>query len=150
MKTDKILREMHENQLKEGETNNSKLFESSPQIGIFWILPDKSVAGWEYDPKMMPHEDIVNPPLGHHEKKYLNIIKRMVPEWKYKNWDHLSRGRIMFDRINQEFIVYVPSEYLKDESVKSEIISRFSLPKKTKFTTDSHYNKIEDPWSNWG
>lgn len=138
MKTDEIVKEMAEKQMKEGQVYSSNLFESSPQTGIFWILPDGYIAGWEYDPNLMPDADKVNPPIGHHEEKYLDQIKRMVPEWERERWDHLPRGRIIYIRSEKLFEVYIPSNYMNNEEVKSEILRRFSLPKTSIFKTNEH------------
>jgi hypothetical protein len=139
------------------------------KVGIFWIGVNEKVIPYEVD-WVDKLETIEMTPgwtsrKGHSEPLAISMLISMFPEFKGTSWDHIPRGRVFFkpsvegeDGIGR-YSVYISREYLNNENVKSQVLSKFNLPKNlTDWYTDSHYNqhsgenayrsgiKIIDPW----
>jgi hypothetical protein len=110
-----------------------------PQVGIFWIFPDRVLAfGVPYNAGEK-YGDFINIPDGHYETwEQLRNASKKLPE----DYTSYPRGRIVYRINDKKFLVYMNRKHLKSEQIKKRIIEEFRLPANhVEFIHDRHYEK---------
>ncbi len=127
---------------------------ASPLIGIFWMIsaaggPRLLAASCTLD-KAEPGGDFLNFGPGHYEiwqgwrqSRELDAAARaVVRAHEYEDW---PRGRIVFDRTKNRFILYCDRKLMRPETIE-QIQKRFRLPlERTDVEADFHYQSRETP-----
>jgi trehalose utilization protein len=121
-----------------------------PTVGIYWIVPDT-----EGTQRLLGHAcaladaedygDCLTYPSAHidvwtqwqrgkpPEKNFYSLIR----QHEYEDW---PRGRIVYDRSTQHFIVYADPQVIRRPVVMEAIIHWFALPEGLWIVrTDAHY-----------
>ena len=127
-----------------------KAYNKLPKIGIFWLhYMDGKIyifhslkRAIKYGQK---YGSFIIEPKGHYD-----IWEVMKSECKYfpknSNYDDLPRGRIAYDTIKKQYVVYHGDYTKSSRKIKSLIKSEFSLGINTRFEPDLHYNGFK----RWG
>jgi hypothetical protein len=69
-------------------------------------------------------------------------MRALVRSYEYEDW---TRGRIVFDRSRDLFILYADRKLVTPEMI-ARIATRFHLPEeRTEITSDFHYQSTETP-----
>ena len=110
-----------------------------PQVGIFWIFPDRLLTFGVPHTAGEKYGDFINTPEGHYETwEQLRKTSRKLPE----DYTVYPRGRIVYRINDQKFLVYLNRKHIKNEQIKKRIIREFRLPAEhVEFMHDRHYEK---------
>jgi hypothetical protein len=110
-----------------------------PQVGIFWIFPDRLLGFGVPYLKGEKYGDFINTPDGHYETwGKLTKVSGKLPE----DYTSYPRGRIVYRINDQKFLVYMNRKHIKDTKIKKRIIKKFRLPvDHAIFKHDHHYEK---------
>lgn len=119
-----------------------KINEAFPKVGIFWVYKAELI-GVSLIPKRTA--DIiygdpisVDTPVNHHD--YWNKFKNSSKEFIDREYDELPRGRVLYDKESNKYVVYSSKTILNSNILKELIIDQFSLPRNnTIFSLDDHY-----------
>jgi hypothetical protein len=69
-------------------------------------------------------------------------LHALVRSYEYEDW---PRGRIVFDRSRDQFILYADRKLLTPETI-ARIATQFQLPaERTEIQSDGHYQSSETP-----
>jgi hypothetical protein len=127
----------------------------TPQVGIFWVVQTTDgkakplTAGCPLD-QAEPYGDCLTFGPGHYEtwahwRRDLTMDPAMhaiVRSWEYEDW---PRGRIVFDRSRDLFILYADRKLLTPARI-ARIETQFHLPaERTEVKSDWHYQSTETP-----
>jgi len=119
-------------------------------VGIFWVR--KINNGYDTIVKRTPLNDLIKIDKSQdfyncceNHNSYWETIKTHLPKgWKSGEYFVNQRGRVLYDKKNDRFIVYAPIKILKGKDTKKfkdKIINDFELPyDRIKWATDEHYN----------
>ena len=97
-----------------------------------------------------PYGDCLTFPDGHYQvwERWRNMrdrdaaLRAIVRTFEYEDW---PRGRIVFDRLKECFVLYADRKLLSPETI-AQIENRFAIaPEQTKTETDLHYQSGETP-----
>lgn len=117
------------------------LIEQNGNVGIFWInSKDEIFADGLTLKDAEPYGNKMTYPESHY-----NIWRRKMrhqhPEFKYKEYEEVPRGRIVYSIPNKQYIVYLPTAYLQNKRVHQKVIQQFNLSgEKIRIAADSHYD----------
>ncbi len=111
------------------------------EVGIFWffkgeILPSSVpyTHGEEYG-------DFINGRSDH--CTHWISIRRSVPGAAQYEYDQVPRGRVIYSKRDDRFLVYGSEKFIVDEWRKAVVLSAFKLPPdRTTFKADEHYGRI--------
>jgi hypothetical protein len=127
----------------------------TPQLGIFWVVQTTDggamllAAGCPLD-QAEPYGDCLTYGLGHYEtwahwrrdKAVDPALRAIVRSYEYEDW---PRGRIVFDRSRDQFILYADRKLLTPAMI-ARIKKQFHLPtERTEVQSDFHYQSTETP-----
>jgi hypothetical protein len=127
----------------------------TPQLGIFWLLQTTAgetrllAAGCPLD-QAEPYGDCLTYGPGHYEtwahwrrdRTVEPALRALVRSYEYEDW---PRGRIVFDRARDLFILYADGKLLTSAMI-ARIKAQFHLPaERTEVTSDFHYQSKETP-----
>jgi hypothetical protein len=127
----------------------------TPHVGIFWLAQTSNgkarllAAGCPLD-QAEPYGDCLTYGPGHYEtwaqwrrdRTVDPALRALVQSYEYEDW---PRGRIVFDRSCDLFILYADRKLLTPKMV-TRIASQFHLPEeRTKIQSDWHYQSTETP-----
>jgi hypothetical protein len=127
----------------------------TPQVGIFWLVqtteaePRLLTAGCPLD-QAKPYGDCLTYGPGHYEnwahwrrdRTVDAAFRALVRSYEYEDW---PRGRIVFDRSRDVFIIYTDRKLMAPEMI-AHIATQFHLPmERTEVTSDWHYQSTETP-----
>jgi hypothetical protein len=124
------------------------------QIGLFWLLPhtEQGIALLGHAIPLTHAEEYgacLTDPLSHYDawgatkrgRPLLTpldaITKKLIAASEYEEW---PRGRVVYDRLRQTFIVYADRQILPHGAV---VRAHFALPEDTPFRTDPHYRNTK-------
>jgi hypothetical protein len=145
----KAPRERHGDSVKESAQRET------PRVGIFWAvqtLDDGArllTAGCPLD-QAEAYGDCLTYGPGHYEtwdhwrrdRPVDPVLCAMVWFYEYEDW---PRGRIVFDRSRDQFILYADRKLLTPETI-ARIETHFHLPEdRTEVQSDLHYQSTETP-----
>jgi hypothetical protein len=127
----------------------------TPHVGIFWLVqtPDGKArllaAGCPLD-QAEPYGHCLTYSPGHYEtwahwrrdRTVEPALRALVRSYEYEDW---PRGRIVFDRSRNLFILYADRELLTPAMI-ARIETQFHLPAdRIEFQSDFHYQSNETP-----
>jgi hypothetical protein len=127
----------------------------TPHLGIFWMVQTANgevkplTAGCPMD-QAEPYGDCLTYGPGHYETwaqwrrdRTVDLaLRAIVRSYEYEDW---PRGRIVFDRSRDLFILYADRKLLTPATI-ARIKAQFHLPKKrTEVQSDFHYQSTETP-----
>ena len=104
----------------------------NPIIGIFWIVDGKLIARKVNLSEIEKINGFKDSGLSHFfewEKMGFDIDE----------YDKFPRGRIVYDVLNDRFLIYAAKEIIKNEKYKELILNNFKIYKNYWFIYDEHY-----------
>jgi hypothetical protein len=110
------------------------------KVGIFWVYQGEIIA---VPVEREAGEDdglFINGPQGHAEA--WEALRRRDPHLRYLEYEQVPRGRVLFDKRQRRYLVYLDRVLLKAR-VKAQVRAAFGLPRAV-FCTDEHYTTSED------
>jgi hypothetical protein len=117
---------------------------SMPEVGIFWLIDNKLVA----DSLPWCQADVNG---GFYNGKndlatFWATLQRLLPRLKGKEYTDFARGRVLFDSMEEVFLVYSSQAIVNSLDLKKMILTEFKLPlAATKFVADYHYEDVIPP-----
>ena len=127
----------------------------TPHLGIFWVLQMPNgeaqllAVGCPMD-QAETYGDCLTYGPGHYETwaqwrrgTHIDpVLRAIVRAYEYEDW---PRGRIVFDRSRNLFILYADSKLLTPATI-GRIETQFHLPaERTEVQSDLHYQSNETP-----
>jgi hypothetical protein len=127
----------------------------TPQVAIFWLVQATEgearllTAGCPLD-QAEPYGDCLTYGPGHYEtwarwrrdKTVDPALRGIARAYEYEDW---PRGRIVFDRSRDLFIIYADRKLLTPATI-ARIETQFHLPAdRTEVQSDFHYQSKETP-----
>ena len=127
----------------------------TPHLGIFWLVQTSNgeakllAAGCPLD-EAEAYGDCLTYSPGHYktwaqwrrDRTLDPALRALVRAYEYEDW---PRGRIVFDRSRDLFILYADRKLLTPEMM-ARIASQFHLPaERTEVQSDFHYQSAETP-----
>jgi hypothetical protein len=115
-----------------------------PEVGIFWWIDKKLVA----DSIPWRQADVNG---GFYSGKndhavFWRTLHRLMPQSKGKECTDFPRGRVLFDSMEEVFLVYSSQAIVNSLDLKKMILAEFKLPLAgTKFVADYHYEDVISP-----
>ena len=74
------------------------------------------------------------------------MLQRLLPQWKGKEYTDFPRGRVLFDSMEEVFLVYSSWGIVNNPDLKKIIFAEFNLQlAATKFAADYHYENAIPP-----
>jgi hypothetical protein len=134
---------------------NEKAQHETPHVGIFWVVQateDEArllAAGCPLD-EAEAYGDFLTYGPGHYEtwdhwrrgRPVGPALRATVWLYEYEDW---PRGRIVFDRARDLFIIYADRKLLTPATI-ARIETHFHLPpERTEVQSDWHYQSTETP-----
>ena len=128
---------------------------ATPQLGIFWVVqsPDGEarllIVGCPLD-QAEAYGDCLTYGPGHYEtwdhwrgdKTVYPALRGIARSYEYEDW---PRGRIVFDRLRDLFILYADRKLLTPATI-ARLGTQFLLPtERTEIHSDLHYKSTETP-----
>jgi hypothetical protein len=125
------------------------------KLGIFWLVQTSNdevrllTAGCPLD-QAEPYGDCLTYGSGHYEtwvhwrrdRTVDPALRALARSYEYEDW---PRGRIVFDRARDLFILYADRKLLTHATI-APIQAQFHLPEeRTKIKSDFHYQSTETP-----
>jgi hypothetical protein len=126
-----------------------------PHVGIFWL-----VQSWNGEARLLtagcpldqaePYGECLTFGPGHYEtwthwrrdQTVDPALRALVRSHEYENW---PRGRIVFDRSRDLFIIYADRKLLTPATI-ARLETQFLLPtERTEIHSDLHYKSTETP-----
>jgi hypothetical protein len=114
---------------------------SMPEVGLFWLIDNKLVA----DSIPWRQGDVYG---GFYNGKndhatFWATLQRIVPQWKGADYTDHPRGRVLYDSMNETFLVYSSQAVVNNPPMRKLILAEFKLPlAATKFEADYHYENV--------
>ena len=127
------------------ERKRSKATSPHGKVGIFWVYrgtvlgrPVKLEAGEAFG-------EFIDSPEGHvHVWEETNGFSQQFPELAGRDYETVPRGRVLFNCDEKQFVVYLDSVLMNDET-KVALKTAFSLEDADcTFLADSHYTTDPD------
>jgi hypothetical protein len=127
----------------------------APHLGIFWVAQTSNgkarllTAGCPLD-QAEPYGDCLTYGPGHYEtwahwrrgRTVEPALRALVRSYEYEDW---PRGRIVFDRSRDLFIIYADRKLLTPATI-ARIAAQFHLPaERTETQSDWHYQSTATP-----
>jgi hypothetical protein len=134
---------------------NKSAQHETPRLGIFWVGQTTAgkakllAAGCPLE-QAEPYGDCLTYGPGHYETwahwrrdRTINpALRALVRSYEYEDW---PRGRIVFDRARDLFVLYADCKLLTREMI-ARIATQFHLPaERTEVQSDLHYQSTETP-----
>ena len=114
---------------------------SMPEIGIFWLVDNKLVADSIPWPQADFYGGFYNGKNDH--ATFWTTLQRLMLPWKGNEYTDFPRGRVLFDAMEEVFLVYSSQAIVKSPGVRATILAEFKLPlAATKFEADYHYENV--------
>jgi hypothetical protein len=140
---------------KQEDGVNEPAQRETPHLGIFWFVqtPDGEARLLAADcplDQAEPYGDCLTYSLGHYEtwsqwrrERTIDLaLRAIVRSYEYEDW---PRGRIVFDRSRDLFILYADHKLLTPATI-GRIETQFHLPtERTEVQGDWHYQSNETP-----
>jgi hypothetical protein len=126
----------------------------TPRVGIFWLVQAtdgeaRLLAAGSLD-QAEPYGDCLTYGPGHYEtwahwrrdRTVDPALRTLARSYEYEDW---PRGRIVFDRARDLFIIYADRKLLTPATI-ARIQAQFHLPgNRTEIQSDWHYQSTETP-----
>ena len=109
-----------------------------PHIGVFWIYKSKIYIKSTQTDNVKPIDGFIDSDFAHYE--VWDEISSHNRNFYLYEYEDISRGRIVYDVKNAQYIVYSNDDIIHSEEAKNLIIKAFHLDKdKVLFQYDAHY-----------
>jgi hypothetical protein len=140
---------------RHGDNMTGTAQRETPQVAIFWLVQATEgearllAAGCPLD-QAEPYGDCLTYGPGHYEtwahwrrdRTVEPALSALVRSYEYEDW---PRGRIVFDRARDLFILYADRKLLTPATI-ARIATQFHLPHaRTEILSDFHYQSTETP-----
>jgi hypothetical protein len=103
--------------------------------GIFWLIDNKLAA-----------DSICGRRLMFNGGFLWTTLQRLMPQWKGKECTDFPRGRVLFDSMEEVFLVFSSRGIVNSPDLKNMILAEFNLPSAaTKFAADYHCENAIPP-----
>jgi hypothetical protein len=117
---------------------------SMPEVGIFWLIDNKLVADSIPFPQADFHGGFYNGKNDH--ATFWATLQRLLPQWKGVKYTDYPRGRVLFDSMEEVFLVYSSRGIVNSPVLREMILREFNLSLgATKFEADYHYENVMPP-----
>ena len=121
----------------------------TPKIGIFWLhLKDGKMSIFQ-----SIDEALV---FGQDYGEFIVCVKDHYSIWEFfkkngfapknSNYEDLPRGRVAYDKVNRQYVVFTGKWVSSHPDIKRVIKSEFGLKSNTRWEQDFHYHKFK----RWG
>ena len=125
---------------------------SEPHVGIFWLFDGTLIIDSTPVSRAEPYADSLGHSTGHIDHWALLQRKGAVPTGV--EYEEAPRGRVVFDRREDQFYLLADKCILHRPEVVQRIMESLHLPMGTKLGADAHYrcfaclygNEVEDDW----
>lgn len=109
-----------------------------PGVGIFWFHHGELWADSVPHTHGEAYGDYINGRNDH--ASYWRNLQRISPEFKALEYDEVPRGRVLYSKPENRFVVYGSRQFLQNEAQKAEVLKEFRLPlERVVFRFDEHY-----------
>jgi hypothetical protein len=116
----------------------SPLAENEPQVGIFWLLQRRLVIDCTSLHAAEPYGDSLTHSRGH--LQYWTELQRRGEVPAEVEYEEPPRGRVLFDRRNDRFVLLADRCILKRGDVVRRLMRQMHLPpERTETVRDDHY-----------
>ncbi len=117
--------------------------ESSPKLGIFWIIEDQIVAYTMPLARAEHAAGYANYPHGHAD--LWPMVVRSHPRLRGVGYEHVPRGRVTYEIDSGTYRLLVPPAVARDAATVARLIRHFRLPLgQTRVMADAHYDPPND------
>lgn len=109
------------------------------EVGIFWFITSSEILQ-DSVPFTEGEDDgdFINGPSGHYE--YWESLKLKMPVLHSVEYDRVPRGRVVFIKIDETFVVYSSNGIVSCPAKREILMEHFNLKLcKVRFTQDDHY-----------
>jgi len=107
-------------------------------IGIFWIYNNNIFSKKIELNKGIEYGNFLTDDFSHYE--VWEEIKNTNKQLFYFEYEEIPRGRVVYDLINENFVIYANSNILRDKELISLIFKDFKLNnEKVTLKNDYHY-----------
>jgi hypothetical protein len=114
---------------------------SMPEVGLFWLVDNKLVADSIPWPQADFYGGFYNGKNDH--ATFWTTLQRLVPQWKGNEYTDFPRGRVLYDSVEDVFLVYSSRGIVNSPGVRKMLLAEFKLPlAATKFEADYHYENV--------
>jgi hypothetical protein len=114
------------------------ILEGAPQVGIIYVI--KSNVYIEGSTLRQAEEmgDFLGHPGTHYG--YWEKLQKAYPGLSTFDYVVFPRGRVVYNKKNKQFILYLDKDIVRNKKVVNRIMSDMSLPfESTKIEVDEHY-----------
>lgn len=128
MSVQSILRKIRENRLRESK------------VGAFYFIGNHIVSNNIDMRDGDSYGDYVN--YSSHWDLWKSFL-RVYPEYKYLDYDYFPRGRVVFDKKNWKYVLYIDDK-IKSKEYLDKIETHYNLSKGSyEFGNDEHYQSTQ-------
>jgi hypothetical protein len=113
------------------------------QVGIFWLLDGRLIVDGVPVSLAEPYGQFRNYPDGHDERWRTYQRLKVVP--LDVEYDQPPRGRVVYDAVAHQFLLYADVCILRNEASMDQIRRELRLPRDTKISPDAHYRCRDCP-----
>lgn len=111
------------------------------KVGIFWIFKGELIHNSVPVTDGEEYGDFVNGLCGH--CTYWPHVQRTRPETRHHEYEQVPRGRVVYRKHDDIFLVYGSERFVRNEAQKQLVLSAFGLAAaKTVFRADEHYGPV--------
>ena len=137
------------NELDEKVKRAKEAAAGSSKIGIFWLhVKDGKIQIFHAEPSSLDfgqeYGNFIVDPREHY--KSWEVLKRLNAAPKNSEYVDLPRGRVAYDKLKRQFVVFHGNYIKSSPDVKRVIINEFRLKSNTRWEPDLHYHKFK----RWG
>jgi hypothetical protein len=115
-----------------------------PEVEIFWLIDNKLVADsipWRQADGFGSFYSGKND-----HATFSATLQRLLPQWKGAEYTDYPRGRVLYDSMEDVFLVYSSRGIVNSPGVRKMVLAEFKLPlAATKFEADYHYENVIPP-----
>ena len=115
-------------QINDREVRHKKLAKIGyPQVGIFYVIEGKFLSDTTPTKEAEDYGDFKTHVNGHY--KVWALLKRFVfPKYKDLDYDYFPRGRVVYNKVQDKYSIYVDKCVMKDKKMVPKIKKEFNLP----------------------
>ena len=113
----------------------------NPKVGIFYVIGGKLVSDTTPTKEAEDYGDFKSHPNSHF--KFWVLLKRFAfPKYKHLDYDYFPRGRVVYNKVKDEYSIYLDKCVVKDKKMLGQVKNEFNLPynkRKVIVGFDYHY-----------
>jgi len=111
-------------------------------VGVFWIFENQIFFETQKLKGIKPINGFKDSDLSHYQ--VWDKVKNQNSKFYLYEYEDIPRGRVVYDILNNQFIVYCNENILKEEESKKLILENFGLIDENYiFKEDEHYKIIK-------